>query len=108
MSGTCAALVQFADDTSAIISHKTLNTAVDLTKLLIERMSDWCRLNRLVLNSSKTQLINFVNINAHQESEIVLKIGDSHFRTQNQPVKFLGLLIDKNSICKKIASDNFA
>jgi Reverse transcriptase (RNA-dependent DNA polymerase) len=86
-------VIMYADDTSLIISNKDEDCISEKGRQVLESMSDWCRLNCLYLNPSKTQVVRFHNRQVCRSLD--LNVGD--IAINNVPeVKFLGLMIDKN------------
>lgn len=115
LSTTNSSVIQFADDTSVLISHKDLDNAVIIANSVATKMVEWCHFNHLVLNPSKTNLLNFRNIRTPQ-SEIISIVVKDHNVNQNSSTKFLGIQLNQNldwssqgdNICNKIASANYA
>ncbi len=56
---SCGHFVNFADDTNLVVWAKTLEELEENLKTSIEEMTAWCSANKLLLNESKTSLIQF-------------------------------------------------
>ena len=88
---------QYADDTSLTICNKDVNILITMTNELLEEVNGWCIQNRLQLNSSKTQLINFnfKNVISDVEKSNLVSLDDTDIIFLNSS-KVLGVHIDKN------------
>ena len=107
---------QYADDTNLTVKNGDINILIDLTNELLEEVNLWCIRNRLQLNSSKTQIINFnlknvISIIETNSSIICDEIEIEFFNAS----KVLGVHIDKdlkweshiNELCKKLSKALF-
>lgn len=83
---------QFADDTSITLKHRELDELLNITKILLEDVSDWFAANKLVLNMSKTFNILFQPNKKLHQTVISTNIGEV---TPTSSTKFLGLHIDQ-------------
>ena len=54
-------LILYADDTSLILSHNDYIQLNVHANLILYRLSDWCKYNKLALNSGKTKWIYFTH-----------------------------------------------
>lgn len=85
-------LVNFADDTNAVITANTiekLNADVDKT---LDRFDTWFRANYLTLNTSKTNILLF-KTTARNNDNLIAKLNNEHIGSVNE-TKFLGVHID--------------
>ena len=87
-------ITQYADDTSVVISDIDKNQVPKLTKLSLDKLSIWFKDNNLLLNTSKTNLINF-NFLANQDL-ISLSLENTGIINSTNAVKFLGLSMSYN------------
>ena len=100
--------ILFADDTVLFVSDENSNSCVDKIKNVIEYLSMWLSNNRLIANTSKTQLILITPHHTPALPTITFN-GESLSWTQN--VKYLGIFIDNklnfnlqvSEICKKLS-----
>jgi len=104
----------FADDTSRAISARN---SFDLQVRVSEEckiMLQWFEQNRLILNSNKTQALNFSIYKSNDNSSIKIIIDEDEI-CPSSSVKFLGVHIDQNlkftnhieAVCKKLSSGIF-
>ena len=104
----------FADDTFILYSSKTLKTIETTINTELKLVSTWLRLNKLSLNSNKTELICF-HSRQHELNydNISIKFNGKKLVPVDY-VKYLGMYIDKylswNShilqLCKKLSRAN--
>jgi hypothetical protein len=88
-------LIQYADDTTAIVKAKNSNDLkVKLDSSLLE-LSNWFSVNGLKLNSSKTQILKFQTAQNKNIYTFDLIFDDNILSFVNN-TKFLGLNIDEN------------
>ena len=104
----------YADDTSIIVSDKNIDNLHLKIKVIIQDFTLWCSRNNLILNVSKTVLVEFY---PKFKSPV---LHDIIFAGQNIPkstdVKFLGLHINNNfdwsnhinELCSKLNQNFFA
>jgi len=52
-------LIMFADNTNAFLSHNSLKTLFDIMNTELEKIVDWFNINKLSLNSDKTNYMLF-------------------------------------------------
>ena len=52
-------ITNYADDTNLLLTASSLPTLIDNTKLVMSKASDWFTKNKLILNSSKTNIVLF-------------------------------------------------
>lgn len=86
-------VTQFADDTSCLQSSQSLDNLVILTNTNLNKMSDWFKNNKLVLNSSKTATMMF---NVPNECRNPINKQLSLALKCVEHTKFLGITIDVN------------
>jgi hypothetical protein len=86
-------LTQFVDDITYLLKNKSLNNLSQQANTDIESMCDWFYVNGLVLNTTKTVIMNF-NIPHDDFNDIA-----NTFKIPLNPVtqtKFLGITIESN------------
>ena len=106
-------LILFADDTTIVFTSNDLNKLIRTVNKELVLLSDWFALNKLSLNSLKTNYMIFKNNNL--DSPLPDLILDGVTVTRVQSVKFLGVLVDekltwKNHVTvveKKLSSASF-
>ena len=86
-------LFQFADDTSLIVRHQTVEGLSELLSEAIRRMGRWCSCNGMKLNAEKTGLLQF-SPDASRRSVFVRSFSGSLPLAQS--VKFLGVHLQGN------------
>ena len=83
----------YADDTIVFCESNSISHTLDLSKSLLQNVSNWYRQNGLLLNLDKTQFCIFSNrkiLGTHN-----LSIGS--IKIQSQPnLKILGVILDSN------------
>lgn len=84
-------LVNFADDTNVLVCSKTLSEHEELLDQAINEMKEWCYLNNLVLNASKTNVIQF-RTNERVQLNLNSKFSDLYVNH----AKFLGINLDQH------------
>ena len=85
----------FADDTSILFSHKDIS---ELTKILnseLINISSWFKCNKLSLNISKTNFMQFQTVHSHTDHQYSIEIDNKPLERKDS-IKFLGIIIDKN------------
>lgn len=91
MSAHCRKCTLFADDTSLIVSGPRNADISHLAELAIRRAQVWFDANQLMLNSDKTEIVNFTKINP---------LNTLHINGQDVEasscVKFLGLTVNQS------------
>ena len=84
----------YADNTVLYVSGKDGNTAAKTLQVGLNKLSDWCKANKLSLNAKKTKQMNFGTrqqikkargINLHIEGKVIQKVPS---------FKYLGLILD--------------
>uniref|UniRef100_A0A6P7FDY2 Uncharacterized protein LOC114329347 n=1 Tax=Diabrotica virgifera virgifera TaxID=50390 RepID=A0A6P7FDY2_DIAVI len=86
----------FADDTSLIVSARTLEELQMAMKTVVDCFRCWCNTNRLILNIDKTEIIYFHSYNS-STNDYNLTIHDrNNMLSSTQSTKFLGVFIDCN------------
>lgn len=98
-------MINFADDTSVVLSSTTLDELKIIIERAIQQMNLWCFSNRLILNEDKTVRAEFFKSAPHMSLDY-----------QVEKVKFLGSYLDPklswscqiDHICKKLNSSYFA
>lgn len=111
---TTSQCILFADDTTLIVTAKD---RVALKNKIIESLNEitlWLKNNNLMLNTSKTKIINF-HTNKTKSDNMIIKYNNKNIDTVNH-TKFLGIIIDQNlnwkehieNICTKLDRFIFA
>jgi hypothetical protein len=83
--------IQYADDTSIIISDKQIPTLAEKCKIVLNEIYTWLNANKLSLNLSKTSYLIFSNKNDDIDLQLELD-GIRIERTTH--TKILGIIID--------------
>lgn len=83
--------ILFADDTNIFCSGKDLNHLLDTVEKGLKTLKRWFDLNKLSLNTNKTNFIIFSNRKIDQSVKITI---DNVQLEQVHDVKFLGVIID--------------
>ena len=104
----------YADDTSFIIEYEEETCIQSEASLILKQSCEWFSSHKLIMNPSKTSIINFVSSNVHTEP-IVVELNDIQIKSCEN-TNFLGLQIDSklnwnthiNNLCKKLNSSLFA
>jgi hypothetical protein len=85
----------FADDTSLFITGNSANDVKNKIDTTINALTNWCDMNRFIINKEKTVAISF-----HQPQKV--QVESPQIKTQDtvinytEHIKFLGLWLDKN------------
>lgn len=80
-------VINFADDTSVIISCKEYSGITEEVENTMKSMENWCNKNKVILNTEKTSVINFSRnkVSDHLEGTNFLGIHlDGHFTWHKQ------------------------
>ena len=86
----------FADDTNIFASAKTKRELYDSVGVELGKLSDWFAHNKLTLNYSKTEYIDFSKpVVGLSRDNFFLKIDGNLIQKVNES-KFLGVIIDKD------------
>ena len=105
----------YADDTTLYETGISRSAIESNLQIALNNLSDWCKLNGMAINTSKTKLML---ITTHQKravldsDELLLALNNENLNTINKD-KILGVTIDNNlawsshinQICKKITSN---
>ena len=86
-------LLQFADDTSLIVNHRTVEGLSWVLSEAVGRMAAWCDRNGMVLNTRKTHLMQFSPDSFHRS---VLVRSSSGSLPLSRSIKFLGVYFQSN------------
>ena len=84
--------ILFADDTTVTMSHSDLNVLVDTLNNELIKVQSWLRINKLILNTSKTHMMIFTKRNV-DVSNVHISLGGTIIE-QVPNTKFLGINID--------------
>lgn len=91
----CNNLSLFVDDTAAIIEEKTYEDLHLSVKSSVCSMADWCNKNGLILNTAKTNTMQFASQGRNVDRSALIKINGLSL-VQVDKVKFLGIYFDTN------------
>lgn len=100
-------IVMYADDTSITISAKTQSELKEKAEKTIKEYMDWCNLNKMIPNLSKT---NYIIYTIRKENIEDINITHNQTIERKYTVKYLGIEIDHKlnwneqieKICKKL------
>ena len=84
--------ILFADDTTITMSHIDLNALVDTLNNELIKVQSWLRVNKLILNTSKTHMMIFTKRNVDM-SDVHISLNGTIIE-QVSNTKFLGINID--------------
>ena len=88
--------ILFADDTNIFASAKTKRELYDKVGVELGKLSDWFAHNKLTLNCSKTEYIDFSKPAVGSSGDnFFLKIDGKLIQKVNES-KFLGVIIDRD------------
>ena len=85
----------FADDTSTLFSHKSLQVIEQTYNAELFKVSQWLISNKLSLNVSKSVMIIFNTKQKKTTHKINIKINNEQIQ-EKEYTKYLGILIDKH------------
>jgi hypothetical protein len=85
----------FADDTSIFITGNNANDVKNKINATIDALTNWCEMNRLIINKEKTVAISFRQPQKVQVESPQVKMQDTVIN-YTEHIKFLGLWLDKN------------
>jgi hypothetical protein len=108
-------LLLFADDSNALAKHDNLSDLIDFVNLELQKLSTWCKANKLAINTDKTKYMifrtknrivnlngkeiymNFNELGAAERPELKVKLIRVHNNGDkcNQTYKMLGVLFDE-------------
>ena len=103
--------ILFADDTSIFMSHKDPIVLQTIFNEELENISNWLYMNKLLINTKKTNFMMFTNKNIDIDQIHVSLSGSDIKHTSS--LKFLGVTIDRkltwknhlDVICNKVAKN---
>lgn len=106
-------ILQFADDTSFLVTAPNLQELRARCEMLVQYFSEWCKSNLLILNIEKTRLLYFQTRTSCKDLSLVLPSGELK---SSDSVEFLGLRIDNTLnwrthctyVCTRLSSSFFA
>ena len=109
--------ILFADDTTFLISDINTTELESKANRILEHASDWFLNNELTLNSDKTRIIKYNNINPDIKinNTTIQSIHSSNQEKTEQTHKFLGFYLNEDpslkshvdKVTKKLISTNF-
>ena len=85
----------FADDTNIYCKSDNFSTLVKRVNTELKLVKKWLDVNKLSLNSEKTNFIVFLFSTTSVPTDKIIKIGKKHIK-RVKFVKFLGLLLDEH------------
>lgn len=108
-------VVMFADDTNILITETDSIDFLKNVNSAINEVGRWFQDNKLVLNITKSTILQFTLSEGTIDSHEIISIGNKKLEITNK-VKFLGLEIDNNltwhahiiHICRKLSSMCYA
>ena len=104
-------IINFADDSTAYMTHDDINTAIPLINLELEKLDEWVCANKLSLNTSKTAYTIFSNKRLNNIPGVIIRNTEI---VACQKQKFLGIILDNklsfndhiNKTANKVKSAN--
>lgn len=107
-------LTLFADDTSSIITAANVDLLSKNATICVDKISQWCHNNGLILNQQKTVFLMFSPIRTKLDFSLLVR-GNRNLQ-QKELTKFLGVHMDMHmsweahieNLTKRLASLNFA
>ena len=84
----------FADDTTVLIRHRSINSLVDTTNLELSHLCQWFKSNRLSVNVDKTKFM-FFTLHSHLRYQTLSIIMDNVPIQRTASTKFLGVHFDE-------------
>ena len=84
-------IINFADDSTAYLTHDDVNSAIPLVNLELKKLDTWVCANKLSLNTSKTAYTIFSNMSLNDAPGIVIR-NTEIIACQKQ--RFLGIILD--------------
>src|SRR6218665_2375474 len=91
---SCLKFILFADDTNVILSHRSITKLFEIMNYELLKVADWFNVNKLVLNSGKTNYILFHSVRKKASSNAIL-INNKPLK-QLESIKLLGVIIDSH------------
>jgi len=88
-------IVNYADDTSLLVSGKSLNSVIENSETLLKNINEWMLGNHLFINKEKTNFVLFRSARSNLNIPETIAINDNNV-TLAKNTKFLGVLIDEN------------
>jgi UDP-N-acetylglucosamine 2-epimerase len=85
----------FTDDTNIFITGNNANDVKNKINTTINALSNWCEMNRLIINKEKTVAISFHQPQKVQVESPQVNIKDTVIN-YTEHIRFLGLWLDKN------------
>jgi len=90
---TANTMVIYADDSNMIITDTIKENLVMKCRNAVKEMQQWCINNGIILNTNKTQTIEFLPANGRTEDSMLIQVDRKSIKQVNQ-TKFLGVHID--------------
>ena len=84
-------IINFADDSTAYLTHDDVNSAIPLINLELESLDSWVCANKLSLNTSKTAYTIFTNQRLSDVPSVIIR-NTEIIACHKQ--KFLGIILD--------------
>lgn len=88
-------IIQYADDTTAVLRARSVHELKSLTENVIKNMTIWFKANGLKLNCDKTQIVKFQTARSNDEPDLSVQVNGEHFNSSSS-ANFLGLILDQN------------
>ena len=87
-------ILMYADDVIIALSDMDTSQLYKKIEIVMKQFSIWCAKNRLIVNNSKTVLIEFKN--SHRQSQNFSFTFNDEVITSSKSIKFLGTILDTN------------
>lgn len=91
---TTGKTIMYADDTSVIVSAKTINELTLQMNLVLDEFNSWCKKNHLIVNFSKTKYLIFDRSNCAVTIPTIIYLNQKI--EQVYDAKFLGVHIESS------------
>lgn len=94
----------FADDTNIFLSDKSINSLEQNVNIELEKVKEWCDINKLSINTSKT---NFMIIKSAKKNDALKNIkmkrkdGFHNSLESKTHIKYLGVILDEKVTWKQ-------
>jgi retron-type reverse transcriptase len=85
----------YADDTAIMLAGRDIDDLINIMNAELYKVSTWLKMNKLSVNTEKTNYIIFKPKNRQSNSDLSIMIDDISI-TRVKQIKHLGIIIDEN------------